>query len=323
MRIDYLEEFVVLAKASSILEASKTLKVVPSTLSRHLSAMEVELGFKLIDRTTTSFNLTTKGELFFERAVNTLEAYSMSEFSATKEIESPKETVIIGGHLRLMGVANLITSTTSYCVRNRYSVLPLPYYPHTFGSVLTFGSNDPIKTAKKGHVDVSLLVGCEQDDLSQFESVSLFHEPTSLLFSAGLEIAQHAGPVDLYDFKDFTFVLPPFYPSLTNRFLQICEAVGFRPIHRYKFYRSYGDLYACRNNREVFISGRHEAKKLPPVRLSGLEERDIANPEAYLDIKAAWSKDGSSSRIETTVSCFKEVSEILEGQPYSWTSLTC
>ena len=54
MKIDYLNEFIVLAKAQSFTVAAEKLYLTQPALSRHIAAMETELNATLIKRTTHS-----------------------------------------------------------------------------------------------------------------------------------------------------------------------------------------------------------------------------------------------------------------------------
>lgn len=68
MKIETLREFVVLIKCGSFSRAAKELFLSQPSLSTHISAMEKELGFELVERTTAGFLLTSAGAAFLEYA---------------------------------------------------------------------------------------------------------------------------------------------------------------------------------------------------------------------------------------------------------------
>lgn len=78
MDIQHLKEFVVLAKEKQYFLASKRLYLSQSTLSRHIQALEKELGVLLFKRTTREVNLSEEGKLFLPYAQNILENYSLA-----------------------------------------------------------------------------------------------------------------------------------------------------------------------------------------------------------------------------------------------------
>lgn len=68
MKIETLREFVMLVKCGSFSRAAKELFLSQPSLSTHISAMEKELGFALLERTAMGFTLTTAGSSFLEYA---------------------------------------------------------------------------------------------------------------------------------------------------------------------------------------------------------------------------------------------------------------
>ncbi len=68
MEISYIHEFVVLAEVGNYMEASATLFISQSALSKHIMAIEKELGVPLFDRTTRRVVLNKYGMVFLEYA---------------------------------------------------------------------------------------------------------------------------------------------------------------------------------------------------------------------------------------------------------------
>ena len=52
MELKYIREFVSLAETSNYFETAERLFITTSSLSRHIKALEEELGMPLFDRTT-------------------------------------------------------------------------------------------------------------------------------------------------------------------------------------------------------------------------------------------------------------------------------
>ena len=61
MKLDYLREFVILSEELNFSSAAARLFISQSALSRHISILEVELGGKLLERTTHNVELTPLG----------------------------------------------------------------------------------------------------------------------------------------------------------------------------------------------------------------------------------------------------------------------
>lgn len=68
MEINYLAEFVVLARTGNFLSAAEELFISQSSLSKHIKNIEAELGTALFNRTTRKVSLTDAGEIFLQYA---------------------------------------------------------------------------------------------------------------------------------------------------------------------------------------------------------------------------------------------------------------
>lgn len=66
--IDLFEVFIVVADCGSFAEASRILGVVPSTVSKKISALEETLGVTVFLRTTRSLSMTEEGRILYDEA---------------------------------------------------------------------------------------------------------------------------------------------------------------------------------------------------------------------------------------------------------------
>lgn len=64
MEINYLRDFVHLADVGNFLTAAEDLFISQSSLSKHIKAIEAELGVQLFNRTTRKVRLTEAGDIF-------------------------------------------------------------------------------------------------------------------------------------------------------------------------------------------------------------------------------------------------------------------
>ncbi|MCD7833958.1 MAG: LysR family transcriptional regulator [Lachnospiraceae bacterium] len=88
MIISYLNEFVVLAQVCKYHEASELLYMSTSTLSKHIKALEQELGQPLFTRTSRLVELTTFGTNFLPYAIKIVE---LEEEYTQKLLTNPGE----------------------------------------------------------------------------------------------------------------------------------------------------------------------------------------------------------------------------------------
>lgn len=85
MNIDYLKEFVELARQRTLTDAASALHIHQSTLSKHLIALEKEFGATLIDRSKAGLFLTNQGFYFMGCATAMIDLYEHT-LAGLKEI---------------------------------------------------------------------------------------------------------------------------------------------------------------------------------------------------------------------------------------------
>ncbi len=93
MTTEYMREFAVLAKKRNFIAAANELGTTQASLSRHVMAMEKELGFRLLERSTRNVDLTIYGLRFLhyaEKAVSITDACgeAMAEAFISREDEA-------------------------------------------------------------------------------------------------------------------------------------------------------------------------------------------------------------------------------------------
>lgn len=113
-----IELFVQVAETGSLSRAAETLELSNAAASRHLSALELRLGARLVERNTRRLYLTDTGQEFFQRAKVILSELKDAETAVNAASVNPS------GTLR-------ITSSVSFAMHHIAPVLPeyLRRYP--------------------------------------------------------------------------------------------------------------------------------------------------------------------------------------------------
>jgi DNA-binding transcriptional LysR family regulator len=94
-RFAALEAFVRVAETGSFSEAARQLRTSKSAVSRHVAALEADLGVRLLQRTTRSLTLTEAGRGYVERASRILSDLVEADQSVSRMQDAPR------GHLRI------------------------------------------------------------------------------------------------------------------------------------------------------------------------------------------------------------------------------
>ena len=96
MDIRHLRYFVAIADAGSLMKASERLCVAQPSLSVHLSNLEVELGARLVERSSRGVSLTVEGETLYERAKKLLRYHEDEIMSLRASRANPLGQVSLG-----------------------------------------------------------------------------------------------------------------------------------------------------------------------------------------------------------------------------------
>lgn len=73
MKLDYIKEFLQVAERQNLTAVSKDFFLSQSALSRHISILEEELGYPLLNRDSHHFSLTPQGDIaikYFRKIIN-------------------------------------------------------------------------------------------------------------------------------------------------------------------------------------------------------------------------------------------------------------
>lgn len=120
MRIEQLEHLIEIAKKNSFNSASEALYLTPQSLSRSISRMENELGFKLFERSPQGVRFTEEGEIFLKSARKIVKEYK----EALREVYScHNEITPLTGELIIYAnpffhIEQLPRTLNSFCTEN-------------------------------------------------------------------------------------------------------------------------------------------------------------------------------------------------------------
>jgi DNA-binding transcriptional LysR family regulator len=93
--LDLFEVFIVVADAGSFAEAARLLGVVPSTVSKKISALEERLGVTLFLRTTRSLSITAEGRMLYDEAREVVSRVDAIEEQLAVHADEPRGKVRI------------------------------------------------------------------------------------------------------------------------------------------------------------------------------------------------------------------------------------
>jgi len=94
-RIAAMRVFTTVADAGSLSAAGRRLKMPLATVSRHLSALEEQLGVRLLTRTTRQLSLTEPGRHYLESCRRILSELEAAELALAGQHGGPRGEIAI------------------------------------------------------------------------------------------------------------------------------------------------------------------------------------------------------------------------------------
>ena len=93
--LNQLYYFAKIVEYGGISQASKYLRIPKSKLSRHLAALEEELGVRLIHRTTRQFSVTDIGQTYYTHCQAMLDKAEIAQASIMEAQAKPRGLIRI------------------------------------------------------------------------------------------------------------------------------------------------------------------------------------------------------------------------------------
>lgn len=180
MRLDFLNEFIVLYDLLNFHEAANRLHVSKSTLSKHITALEAEVGATLFERSPNLFP-TPAGEYFYDEAVMANEVFKHAAEKCSEISKRFPRFLRIGCLSGIEDESMALVKQTINQIQGRTSkkiiLLELSLSPDRLFSDLVAGRRDFVLFPTLG--DPSTVI--EQFNLPDLESMLIVDEPVTIL----------------------------------------------------------------------------------------------------------------------------------------------
>ncbi|MGI6230144.1 MAG: LysR family transcriptional regulator [Tractidigestivibacter sp.] len=217
MKISDIREYILLAHTKNFTRAAEELYIAQSALSRHISALETELGVKLIDRGHNHFRLTPAGETTLKQFESIMEDYN--ELLA-KLSEQDRETE---GSMDL-GVLYYDRDSYVYKICKRFHERSPKVH-------VTLHSKQPGELEQElfsGAVDAVIVYGAALCGRTDVEVMPFLKIPYCLIYSTSHPFAT-MDSISPKDLSEQTLLVPrePFALNMGDRVLRrICSENG-------------------------------------------------------------------------------------------------
>lgn len=216
MEINHLREFILLTEIGNFLETAEQLFISQSALSRHIKAIEEELGVPLFDRTTRKVELNQFGQLFLPYAkqiTNIQYEYSTAFYNQLKNIS---DTVTIGS-IPVMAQYNITDVLTRFQQEN----------PSLSLNIVEADTVVLIDMLKNRQCDFAFIRESEVSD-NHLVKIPYTVDSLAAVLPSTHPFARRES-VSLKELENETFILLAENTMMYNLCLAECKKAGFQP----------------------------------------------------------------------------------------------
>ena len=251
MKLNYLREFAVAAKSGEFQIASKELGISSSVLSKHIKALEQELGLPLFTRARKPA-LTTYGEILLPYAeqLAALQQEYLAEFSGTGA--DPAEHLVIG-------LSSIQYREQTGQFLERFTAA----YPNAGISIRAAPPGQLAELVLNGQCDVAFIRSFRSLERDSRLIYFPFCIDGMVVFLPREHTLAKAQSVNIRDLKDETVFLRTKDSVAYHIFTEECKHIGITP--NIKFAGSYGIYDMVRRGEGITLylappSGPHEGQ---------------------------------------------------------------
>lgn len=290
MNLEYLKEFVELAKRLNYTETARALMMSQPTLSKHVAQLERCLKLTLIRRDGNSLRLTNEGGALLPFAYQVLDAVDDFEAKASELRIAPVPKLTISG-LTDEGPSTEVLGFLVSLLSDKYGTSCI--------EVKSQYNRNLIETLDAEEVDV-VYDPIPYDETPQDDSLVSLH--VSDLHLTAIVANDHRlasrDEVALSDLRDETFAkIEGLYLSRSWGYIeQACERHGFVPKARSNHCASVAELFSlCASlGKTVLVIGSNFGDRLPVGIRSFCKVLPISDPDAAVPFFFIYRKDNEN-----------------------------
>ena len=221
MELQYCREFVVLVQTRNYSEAAERLYMSQSTLSRHIQALEKDLGQKLFSRSTRNVELTEFG----------LEYYKYAYKAAALEEEFNRRMNHSAIRAENEFNLNLCYLASNFGIPKILRILR-GKHPEIQINTSLADTSGSFTGCLDGTVDFFICREYEDEVYDQFERIQLFHDQIMLVMSRDHLLAKKE-TITASDVQYEQLITTSLSYGPYRRFSTACYRSGFEPVPQY------------------------------------------------------------------------------------------
>lgn len=216
MELKYIREFVALAENGSYFETAERLFITSSSLSRHIKALEEELGMPLFDRTTRKVSLNQHGRLFLPYAKQFVKIDDECTMAFDEEAMYSKDAIDIGS-IPMMKAYKISDILRQYRQSNKNVII----------NTHEADSTPLAEMLRRGEIDFAFLRN-RHISVDEFETIPIAEDHLVAVLPKTSPLAR-SQTLSVNRLKDEALLLISKNSFMYRLCTDLCRSAGFQP----------------------------------------------------------------------------------------------
>ncbi|MGV8084138.1 MAG: LysR substrate-binding domain-containing protein [Coriobacteriia bacterium] len=304
MNLDYLRDFVVFAEHLNFSRAATAAHKSQSALSKHIAALEHEIGVELVSRDTRSLNLTPLGRAFLEDAMNVVRSHD-NAVERLKQLRRMKPSKLtIGALMSYRPYADLVRAAIVELRRR----LPVSDVRVSEDLSITL-----VEALKCGRADLIMSGFPNSQGLERYTSLPLFRDPLVAIVPKGHRLSERAAliPSDLAHETILTSMKPAF-SDYTKLLEDLFLNHGIEIILNDRVYDSPDEYFSLDYNYGITIMPSGYLYNIPMPRLNEYTILQFDNDDFSMRYGAVYGPVENNEALAVFVEALKRATEAMD-----------
>lgn len=219
MELNYVKEFLELASNCNFQETADTLFIAQSTLSRHIKALEADLGVQLFVRATRNVKLSDAAQLFLPYAAQLVEIEKQGMKMLSEYAKSSQGTITIGA----------IPSMSHYNINEILSKFTKKYSSLSL-NLIEGDTMELAQMLQDGLLDFAYIRDASGDNemWQRFSRICIGYDYLSAVLSADHPLSSRDS-ISIKELRDEKFLLLGKESFAYSMSMLCCHRAGFEP----------------------------------------------------------------------------------------------
>ena len=223
MDIAHLREFEHLSQSLSFKKTARHFFVSTSVISRHVAALEEELGVKLFERGSNKVSLTAAGQAFLKDATIILHDYE-NALSRLAALDKQSEYVLHVGYLHNAARPFILD----------FMLYMNEHYPNIDVVLKGLKFKDLYSALDNHRVDLNFMLDVFDDKEHPYKHTVIYEDRLYAVTTRENPLAKRTGGIRIADLQNQKLILPDpqAYPGLENLIRRLLAGASFPKQHK-------------------------------------------------------------------------------------------